>query len=145
MGNYITRTDVANRLRRTYDTAYTPKGESTVDTDMVDADIEAAEATFDAAAGVRYAIPITDANGLRLAKSISLILVEELAYGAIPGREIPKNVERRIERAYELLDKLRDGTWDLPSGEDAEDERDDGPTLTSYETPQFTRTKLEGF
>ena len=143
MARYLTTTLVAQRLRRNYDTLY--KRDGAVDTDLVDADIDAAEAIVESAIGARYTLPVSDANALRLITAWSLTLVEELAYGTVPGRKIPANVERRIERVYNLLDKIRSGNYDLPSGADATDERTDNVTLVQTETPEFTRDKMKGF
>jgi len=147
MGSYITRTDVEARLRRNYETLYTPKGDSVVDTSVVDADIESAEATVESAVGTRYALPVTDAAALRVMKAWSLTLLEELAYGAVPGREIPANVESRVERVYKLLEGVRTGKVELPftGTAPAAEEREDSVALVQIETPEFTRTKLEGF
>jgi len=143
MARYLTTTDVAERLRRNYETLYNRDG--AVDTDLVDADIDAAEAIVETAIGARYTLPVSDANSLRLVKAWSLTLVEELAYGAVPGRKVPENVERRIERVYKLLDRVQSGDYDLPAGADAEDERTDAVTCVQTADPEFTRDNMKGF
>lgn len=146
MGNYISRTDVSNRLRRNYDTLYTKPGAGSVDTDLVDADIEAAEATVDGYLAKRYLVPVTDTSALRLCKAWALVMAEELAYGAVPGRELPESVASRAKAAREQMQAAADGKMALGSATTvAEATAASGCIITAGDTPVMTRTKLEGF
>lgn len=144
MGNYISRTDVENRLRRSYDTLYTRDG--AVDTDLVDADIEAAEGTVDGYLAKRYLVPITDTAALRIVKAWALTLCEELAYGAVPGRELPESVATRAEAARAQLEAAARGELALGSAETVAEATGSADCIVvESETPVMTRTKLAGF
>lgn len=146
MGNYISRTDVANRLRRSYDTLYTPPGESSVDTDLVDADIDAAEGTVDGYLSNRFVVPITDSAALRICKAWALTLVEELAYGAIPGRELPESIASRANAVRKQLEEAGDGKLALGTATTlAEAAGTAGALTVEVEDPVFTRETMEGF
>ena len=146
MGNYISRTNVQDRLRRNYDTLYTKPGESSVDTDLVDEDIEAAEATVDGYLAKRYLVPITDTSALRLCKAWALVLCEELAYGAIPGRELPESIATRAKSAREQLQAAADGKMALGSATTVAEATDAAGCIeTSNETPVMGRDNLAGF
>lgn len=146
MGNYISRTDVSNRLRRSYDTLYTEPGESEVNTDLVDADIDAAEGTVDGYLAKRYLVPVTDAAAIRIVKAWALTLCEELAYGAIPGRELPESIATRANAVRQQLEAAAAGRMALGSAETvAEISGAADCIVTEGDTPVFTREKMEGF
>jgi len=146
MGNYIGRTEVQDRLRRNYTALYTPKGGSAVDTDIVDADIEAAEAGVDGYLAQRYVVPITNADAIKLCKGWALTLLEELAYGSVPGREIPANVQSRVDRAHKQLEKAATGDLSL-GAPTVPDERSDatGVIIVEGNTPEMERADLDGW
>lgn len=146
MANYITRSDLERRLRRSYATLYTPPGQSAVDTDLVDADIDAAEAEVDGYLAKRYRVPVTDSAALRMCRAWSLVLAEELAYGAIPGRDLPESVSTRAKTAREQLAAAADGRMMLGSAETVAEAAGASEALViEGETPVMTRTTLEGF
>lgn len=145
MGNYIDRTDVKNRLRRSYEQAYTPRDASAVDTDLVDADIELAEGEVDGYLATRYAVPVTDSDAQRICKAYALAIVEELAYSAIPG-DLPKGTEKRTKSVRENLNKISNGDMTLGSGE-TPTERTDGAAAILVDGPDAVmgRDNLRGF
>jgi phage gp36-like protein len=144
MGNYVSRSDVQDRLRRSYDTLYSRDG--VVDTDVVDADIAAAEAEVDGYLGQRYIVPVTASGALPLLKHWTLSLVEDLAYGAVPGRKPPENVTARVATVRAQMDKAAAGTLSLGAST-VPSERTDAADciLVEGEDPVFTRTCLEGY
>jgi len=143
MGNYATRTDVQRRLRRNYETLYTRDG--AIDTDLVDADIAAAEAEIDGALAQRYTVPVTAGN-TELLRQWALTLVEDLAYGAVPGREVPKNVAARVDVVRRQIRDAGEGKFSLGAAA-VPTERPDatGTLIVEGNTPEMTRTKLEGW
>jgi phage gp36-like protein len=146
MGNYITRTDVEARLRRSFETLYTLPGESAVDVTLVDADIEAAEGTVDGYLAKRYLVPITDAQALRLCKAWALVLCEELAYGAVPGRELPESVSTRAAAARQQLGDAADGKMLLGAATTVAEASDaSGCIVVAGDEPVMTRATMQGF
>ena len=146
MGNYISRSDAELRLRRNYRTLYTPADSGEIDTDIVDADIDAAEGTVDSYLAGRYTVPVTDAEALRPIKSWALTFLEEIAYGAIPGREVPKNIADRAKAAREHLAKVASGHLSLGSDTPApERETLTADLVIEADTPVMGRTNLTGF
>jgi phage gp36-like protein len=144
MGNYITRADVDARLRRNYDTLYTRDG--AVDTAVVDADIAAAEAEVDGHLAQRYAVPVTAAGALPLLKHWALTLLEDLAYGAIPGREVPKHITARVEAVRKQLASAAEGKLSLGAAT-VPDERPAAAEnlLVDGAAPEFQRSDLEAW
>ena len=146
MGNYITRTNVQDRLRRSYTTLYTPKGASEVDTDLVDADIDGAEGEVDGYLAQRYTVPVTAAQALRSIRSWCLTLVEEIAYGAIPGRKLPESISTRAAAVRTRLEAVADGSLSLGSAETPGERADAADAIVvDGETPVMGRTNLAGF
>jgi len=146
MGNYISRTNVQNRMIHSYDSCFTPQGESTVDTDVVDAVIDNAEGEVDSYISARYDIPVTDTEALRVIRSWALTLVEEIAYGLIPGREIPDGVKTRAKITRTQLEMVAEGKRGLGASI-TPTERADGASAIIVDGPAAVmgRTNLEGF
>lgn len=143
MGDIISRTDVQARLKRNYATLYTPRGESSVDTDLVDADIDGAEGLVWARVAKRYQVPVTDADALKVLKPLALALLEELAY---PVGKVPDAVERRVDRAHKLLDEIGDGGLSLGATPAPTENADmTGYLDTDGPDPRFTRETMKGF
>jgi phage gp36-like protein len=113
MANYLTTDDVQSRLRQNFAALYTPRGWSAEDEAIVEADIQAAEADLHSYLAGRYIVPVTDAEAVKLLKHWSLILLQEIAYGAIPGRELPKNIAAQVDSLRERLQHIADGKLSL--------------------------------
>ena len=143
MGDIISRADVQARLKKNYATLYTPRGETEVDTDIVDADIDSAEGLVWARVAKRYQVPVTDATALKVLKPLALAVLEELAY---PASKVPEAAQRRIDRANKLLDKIGDGELSL-GATPAPTENGDmtGYLDTDGPEPRFTRETMKGF
>lgn len=146
MGNYISRTDVQRRLRKNFTALYTPAGSTAADLDIVDADIEAAEAEIDSELAKRYVVPVTDATAVKLCKAWGLTILEEYAYGVVPGRDLPKHVTERAQTARKQM--ARAGSGELSLGAATVPTERTAATdciIVAGETPEFTRTKMRGF
>lgn len=146
MGNYATTTDVQARLRQNFEQLYTPRGYTAADETVVAADIEAAEADLHSYLAGRYVVPVTDAEAVKLLKHWALILVEEIAYGSVPGREIPKNIAAQVESLRNRLQAISEGKLSLGTATEppaaagiSADFITDGPE------PVFKRSQMEGF
>lgn len=147
MGNYASTSDVETRLRRNYTQLYTPRGETAVDTDVVAADIAAAEADLHSYLAARYAVPITDADAAALLKDWTIILVEERAYSAIPDRKMPEGVAERVQALRKRLADVAQGKLSLGTvAELTSNETAQGNVaIVDADDPEYTKTKLTGF
>ena len=144
MADYLSRTDVENRLRRSYETLYKRAG--AVDTDLIDADIEQAEAEVNSYLAQRNTVPITDTMALRVIRSWSLTLVEELAYGAIPGRKLPESVATRAKAVRVQLAKAADGTLSLGAAQTPSERAAAAEAIiVDAVDPVFGRDNMKGF
>jgi phage gp36-like protein len=147
MSAYLTTTHVANRLRRNYDTLYTRQGDSAVDTALVDADIEAAEAEIHSYLAQRYTVPVTDPEAVKLCRAWALILLEEAAYAAIPGRDLPKAITDRAAAVRERLTAVAEGKLSLGTAAEIAD-ADTSPGadfISDGPDPVYSRDQMEGF
>jgi phage gp36-like protein len=142
MPDYITRTDVKDRLARQYATLYTKAG--TLDETLIDDDIEAAEAEVNGYLGARYAVPVT--AGLALVKGWCLTLVEELAYSRSPAEKLPEKITARVAAVRKALADAARGTLTL-GADPAPSEKSAGADaiVVSGPDPEFTREKMSGF
>ena len=139
-GNYITSyTDVKLRLRRTYETLYTRDG--AIDTEVVDADIEAAEAELHSYLAQRYTVPVTGGNQ-ELLKHWALTLLEDIAY----GMNIPDAIATRVAATRKRLEKVAEGDLSLGAAT-VPDERAAATDAIIVEgaTPEFERDDLKGW
>ncbi len=146
MANYLTTADVQARLRQTFAALYTPRGWTAEDESIVEADIEAAEADLHSYLAGRYVVPVADAEAAKLLKHWALILLQEIAYGSVPGREIPKNVAAQVDGLRERLGLIAEGRLSLGTATElpaaagmSADFISDGPA------PVFKRSQMEGF
>ena len=147
MGNYIDSTDVQNRLRRNFEPLYTPRGWTSSDSDIVDADIEAAEADLHSYIAARYRVPVTDTEAVKLLKHWALTLVEEIAYGSIPGRKVPDNIAERAKALHERLERIAAGDLSLGTASTVTQATTGAgaDVMTDGPDPVFTRDQMEGF
>jgi phage gp36-like protein len=142
MPDYITRTDVKDRLARQYATLYVKSG--TLDETLIDDDIEAAEAEANGYLAVRYAVPVT--AGLALVKNWCLTLVEELAYSRAPSEALPAKITDRVAAVRKALADVAAGRLTL-GADPAPSEKTAGADaiVVSGPDPEFTREKMAGF
>jgi len=147
MANYVTVAQVKNRLRRSFQPLYTPRGWTDEDETIVDADIEAAEADLHCYLAGRYVVPVTDSEAVKLLRHWALTLIEEIAYGSIAGTKVPENVAERVKSLRGRLQQISEGKLSLgtateltaPSTGPSADFISDGPD------PVMSRDLLEGF
>jgi phage gp36-like protein len=147
MANYLTAAEVEQRLRKNYETLYTPRGQTAEDTAIVAADIEAAEADLHSYLAGRYLIPVTDAEAVKLLKHWTLVLLQEIAYGAIPGRKIPENIASQVKSLRERLQAIADGKLSLGTAEELPGATAGiaGSFISDGPDPVFKRDQMKGF
>lgn len=147
MGCYLTVTDVQQRLRRNYEQLYTPRDGSAEDEDIVAADIEAAEADLHSYLAGRYEVPVTDAEAVKLLKHWTLVLLQEIAYGAVPGRKLPENIVAQVKSLRERLERIADGELSLGTAAEvaAAETGIAGDFISDGPDPVFEREHLEGW
>lgn len=144
MGNYIDQADVEARLRDSFAALY----KLPADRDHVTDDIAKAEAIVDAYVGRRYSTPATAASAKTFLESLTLDLLEEIAWGRSVGEELPKKVAERAKVAREQLESIARGTIVLvgaspltgpPGGASG------GIAVVEGNAPEFDREKMTGF
>lgn len=147
MSFYLTPADVEARLRRNYEALYTPRGATAGDTAIVEADIEAAEADIHSYLAGRYVVPVTDPEAVKLLRHWALVLLQEIAYGAIPGRAIPENIAAQVTSLRSRLQALADGQLSLGTAAEVPAAATGiaGDFLGAASQPAFTRDQLKGF
>lgn len=147
MGNYLTTADVQDRLRKNYEALYTPRGATEEDTSIVEADIEAAEADLHSYLAGRYVVPVTDAEAAKLLKHWALVLLQEIAYGAIPGRELPENITTQVKSLRTRLEKISEGELSLGTAAEvtAAETGVGGDFISDGPEPVFRREDMEGW
>lgn len=141
---YATHTDLKSRMKRFFDELYHDPDLDAVNTDLADEDIDAAAAEINGAIGTRYNTPVTASGALPLLKSWTLTLAEELAYSRDDALEIPGNVEKRVKRVRDLLEKVLQGKFNLAA--DAVQNTDQAEAMiVDCDEPVFTRETMQGF
>lgn len=130
---YVTIDELRTRLSGFFDELYP-------DSIMPEADLLAAQAEVDAAAGVRYALPL-GANPL--VRNWVLTLAEELAWSRSGRGRLPANVTERVAAVRRQLSDLIGGHLMLAN--QTESAAPENIVMADGETPQFTRRKLAGY
>lgn len=133
MENYVTIDDLRTRLAGFFDELYP-------DLVLPEADLMAARAEVDAAAGMRYSLPLKNNS---LVKNWILTLAEELAWSRSGRGRAPENVVERVGVVRRQLAELAAGRLQLTGQE--ETASTENVAMFEGETPQFTRAKLAGF
>ncbi len=133
MSNYATLDDLRTRLSGFFDELYT-------DTILPEADLQVAQAEVDAAAGVRYSLPL---GSNALVRNWVLTLTEELAWSRSGRTAAPVNVTERVAAVRRQLADLLAGRLML-SGQTGNAAAENS-VMFEGETPQFTRHKLKGY
>lgn len=133
MENYVTIDDLRTRLAGFFDELYP-------DLVLPEADLMAARAEVDAAAGMRYSLPLKNNS---LVKNWILTLAEELAWSRSGRGRAPENVVERVGVVRHQLSELAAGNLRLTGQE--ETASTESVAMFEGETPQFTRAKLAGF
>jgi hypothetical protein len=138
VSNYLTSSDVQD-----LDVAelYTLPSEA----DILEADIESAEAEVDAAAGVRYQVPISAAAPAKFLRRLTFAIFQHTAYLLHgQGSEIPEKVQKAADVAREQLSRIASGELVL-SGAAGDSSGAAGAIIVSGDDPQFTRDHMKDF
>ncbi len=133
MENVVTVDDLRTRLSGFFDELYP-------DILLPEADLMAARAEVDGAAGMRYALPLKNSA---LVKNWVLTLAEELAWSRSGRGRAPDNVVERVGVVRRQLAELAAGRLHL-TGQD-ETAATENVAMFEGEIPQFTRAKLTGY
>lgn len=143
MSNYIDADDCRNKLRDDFDGLYELPAEQD---DLTD-DIANIEALADSYIGKRYAVPITNATALSVIKPICLDLFAERAYQRGSGPELTQKVKDAALEARRVLKDLALGVLTLAGAEGLSERPSGGADaiIVDGNTPEFTRTDLEGY
>lgn len=133
---YATINELTVRLGQDYAGLY---GNS----ETAQADLDAAAAEIDAAAGCRYETPVVSPRAEALLRDWNLTLCEERARMRCAGDALPEKLMRRIAQVRESLAKTASGELILPGAE--ENTRGLGFATVACEEPVFTRETMKGY
>ena len=137
---YTTINDLKVRLGQDYAGLY---GNDEVGTATAQADLDAAAAEIDAAAGCRYETPVVSERAGALLRDWNLTLCEERARVRCAGDTLPDKLKTRIAHVRESLAKTVSGELVLPGA--AESARGQGFATVACDEPVFTRTTMKGY
>ncbi|MEI7825527.1 MAG: phage protein Gp36 family protein [Chlorobiaceae bacterium] len=142
---YATLTDFQARLKNFFDQLYADKN-GVVDTEAALNDLIAAQAEIDAAAAVRYAVPVTAAESQPLLQDWNLTIAEEKAWGNSSIGKTPENTENRAKGVREQLKRLAKRELVLRgAAELSGTESVGGAVIVESAEPVFTREKMQGW
>jgi phage gp36-like protein len=144
MSTYAAISDLEKKLEGFYDELYYSKELDAVDSTQAQQDLDNAEAEINASAAVRYSVPVTAAKSLQLLKYWTLALAEEAAWGRGSADKVPEKVEKRAANVRKLLERLTEGKVAL-DGAGEKEASAGGASEITMATPEFTRTKMEGW
>ena len=133
---YATINELAVRLGQDYAGLYG-------DDATAQADLDAAAAEIDAAAGCRYETPVVSARAEALLRDWNLTLCEERARARSAGGALPEKIRMRIAHVRESLSKTASGELILPGA--AENMRGQGFAAVACDEPVFTRETMKGY
>ena len=133
---YATINELAVRLGQDYAGLYG-------DDATAQADLDAAAAEIDAAAGCRYETPVVSARAEALLRDWNLTLCEERARARSAGGTLPDKIKMRIVLVRESLSKTASGELILPGA--AENMRGQGFAAVACDEPVFTRETMKGY
>lgn len=140
---YATFEDLKRRLSDTLGELYR-KADFSEAADEASADLEAASAEIDGAAGVRYAVPVGSPAAAPLLRDWCLTLAEELAW-ARTGRGVPDWVKDRCALVRRRLEELAKGGFTLAGAALQEAADGSGVAVVECDRPVFGRGRMEGF
>ena len=137
---YATINELKVRLGQDYAGLY---GNDEAGTAAAQADLDAAAAEIDAAAGCRYETPVTAARAEALLRDWNLTLCEERARVRCAGDSIPDKLKTRIAHVRDSLEKTACGELVLPGA--TESLRGQGFATVACDEPVFTRETMKGY
>lgn len=137
---YATINELKVRLGQDYAGLY---GNDETGTATAQADLEAAAAEIDAAAGCRYETPVASERAEALLRDWNLTLCEERARVRCAGDSLPDKLKMRVAFVRSSLEKTASGELVLPSA--AESVRGQGFAAVACDEPVFTRETMRGY
>jgi phage gp36-like protein len=137
---YATINELKMRLGQDYAGLY---GTDEAGTATAQADLDAAAAEIDAAAGCRYETPVVSVRAEALLRDWNLTLCEERARVRCAGDTLPGKLKLRIDHVRESLAKTVSGELVLPGA--AESVRGQGIATVACDAPVFTRETMKGY
>ena len=137
---YATINELKVRLGQDYAGLY---GNDEAGTATAQADLDAAAAEIDAAAGCRYETPVVSERAAALLRDWNLTLCEERSRVRSAGDALPGKIRMRIEHVRESLAKTASGELILPGA--AENMRGQGFAAVACDEPVFTRDTMKGY
>ena len=137
---YATINELKVRLGQDYAGLY---GNDEAGTATAQADLDAAAAEIDAAAGCRYETPVVSERAGALLRDWNLTLCEERSRVRCAGDTLPDKLRTRIAHVRESLAKTASGDLVLPGA--AESVRGQGFATVACDEPVFTRTSMRGY
>lgn len=137
---YATINELKVRLGQDYAGLY---GTGDTDDAAAQADLDAAAAEIDAAAGCRYETPVTSERAAALLRDWNLTLCEERSRVRSAGDSLPEKLKMRIVHVRESLAKTVSGELILPGA--AESPRGQEFATVACDEPVFTRDTMKGY
>ena len=107
------------------------------------ADLDAAAAEIDAAAGCRYETPVVSERATALLRDWNLTLCEERSRVRCAGDSLPGKIGMRIAHVRESLAKTASGELILPGA--AENMRGQRFAAVACDAPVFSRDTMKGY
>ena len=137
---YATINELKVRLGQDYAGLY---GNDEAGTAAAQADLDAAAAEIDAAAGCRYETPIVSGRAEALLRDWNLTLCEERARVRCAGDTLPDKLKMRIAHVRGSLEKTASGELILPGA--TESPRGQGFATVACDRPVFSRETMKGY
>jgi phage gp36-like protein len=137
---YATINELKMRLGQDYAGLY---GNDEAGSAAAQADLDAAAAEIDAAAGCRYETPVVSSRAEALLCDWNLTLCEERARVRCAGDTIPDKLKTRVAHVRESLAKTVGGELVLPGA--TESLRGQGFATVACDGPVFTRETMKGY
>lgn len=137
---YATINELTVRLGQDYAGLY---GNDETGSAAAQADLDAAAAEIDAAAGCRYETPVVSERAGALLRDWNLTLCEERARVRCAGDTLPEKLRMRIAHVRDSLAKTASGELILPGA--AENMRGQGFAAVACDEPVFSRETMRGY
>ena len=137
---YATINELKVRLGQDYAGLY---GNDEAGTATAQADLDAAAAEIDAAAGCRYETPVAAERAAALLRDWNLTLCEERARVRCAGDSLPDKLRMRVAHVRGSLEKTASGELVLPGA--PESVRGQCCATVACDEPVFTRETMRGY
>ena len=137
---YATINELKVRLGQDYAGLY---GNDEAGRATAQADLDAAAAEIDAAAGCRYETPVVSERAEALLRDWNLTLCEERARVRCAGESLPDKLKMRVAHVRGSLEKTVSGELVLPGA--SESVRGQGFAAVACDEPVFSRETMRGY